>query len=79
MVKAIAERRGRRHRHHVLTARIVKRLAIDARDAELPRLFKVAEKLHINFYENRLSETHVRAMAQDVSKLVQRLQAIYDA
>src|SRR3989304_3981963 len=55
VVKAIAATRRWRHSSHRDLREVVGRLFRETGDADLPRLFSVAESLHANFYENYMS------------------------
>ena len=54
-LKAIAEERGWNHNSHGLIVDIAKQVADEQGRADLLLLFGVAQALHVNFYENRLS------------------------
>ena len=60
-------------------AQQVKAIAEDAGDAELNRLFKVALRLHTNFYEDNLAPDRVHEMATRVEEPIRRLKAIGEA
>ena len=53
--EAIAEKRGWNHNSHGLIVDIAKQVADEQGRADLLPLFGVAQALHVNFYENRLS------------------------
>ena len=76
LVKAIAEDRGWRHQAHALLSEIVDDLADETRDPELSDLFYAAGRLHINFYEHRLSATRVAGGAERAAELMRRRRAI---
>ena len=79
MVKAIAEERGWRHDSHRLLFRIVRNLANETGDEQLPKSFGLAHNLHINFYENWLPDADVRQSIQDVQELLDRLAPLIEA
>ena len=76
MVKAVAQRRGWRHIAHRHLFHAVGRLGDETGNANIPRLFAVANDLHINFYEDWL-ETHVVVQhLGDVEQLVDLLEPL---
>ena len=79
MVKAVAEQRGERHRQHAFLSTLVDDLADETGDAELRRLFDVANALHSNFYENRFGGRAVRLRLVDVERFVEKVARILDA
>ncbi len=60
MVKAVAEERGRPHRHHRLLYEIVEDLVEETGDEELSVIFDQASRLHANYYENWMRRRAVR-------------------
>lgn len=76
MVKAIAEERGWDHGSHRLIWRAVNRLATESGDEEIHRLFRTANHLHINFYEDVDTAAHVADGLGDVRRFVDRLEAL---
>lgn len=75
-VKAVAATRRWRHSSHRDLREVISRLYQESGDAELPRLFSVAEALHANFYENYIAAEVVKAHAEDARRLVEKLQAL---
>ena len=78
MVKALAQRRGWPHNGHRQRFEVVNRLVKETGDRELSRLFLVANALHTNFYERWLPADDVRRGAQDVERLLQKLEALWE-
>lgn len=52
LVKAIAEKRGWKHDGHAELFKVIRRLVEETGDKELSSLFRIANQLHTNFYEN---------------------------
>ena len=73
-VKAIAEGRGWRHKSHRELFGVARRLADEMERPEIRRLFMVASKLHINFYEGWMDDEEI---ARDIES-VRRLLAMLD-
>ncbi len=76
MVKAIAEERGWDHGSHRLIWRAVNRLATESDDEEIHRLFRTANHLHINFYEDVDTAAHVANGLGDVRRFLDRLEVL---
>lgn len=75
-MKAMAERKGWHHRSHRHFQQNLDKLQ-DRKDHEdLVRWFGAAELLHINFYEDRDSFETIRIHAEDVSRLIDRLEQV---
>ena len=68
MLKSIAQHRG-----HRLIRRMANRLADETGDAEMRRLYLVADSLHINFYEDLDTAADVAAGLEDVRRLLDKL------
>ena len=62
--------RGWEHNAHGDLFRVVRLLAEDPANTGLTRLFGRASTLHVNFYENWLTSTDVRAELDDVVRFV---------
>ena len=77
MVKAIADQRGWEHGSHRLIWSAVNRLADESGDDDIHRLFRTANHLHINFYENVDSEERVADGLLDVRRLLDKLDSAY--
>ena len=69
-VKAVAQGRGWEHNTHGDLFRVVRLLAVEPGGYGLDRLFGVANILHVNFYENWLEASTVRAHSDDVAGFV---------
>ena len=72
-VKSIAEERGWRHKGHRLLNDIAFQLSAEWERPDVLLLFDVAERLHINFYEDDLESDHIAARLADVKRLLQTL------
>lgn len=79
MLKSIAEQRGWEHRGHRLIRQTASRLADETGSIELRRLYRVADSLHINFYENLDTEADVASGLEDVRRLLEVLQPLAEA
>ncbi len=75
-VKAVCEQRGWRHDSHALLHRAVDELVEETRDQEIAKLFGVAVRLHINFYEDWMSAVAVENALGQVGDLVETLGAL---
>jgi hypothetical protein len=73
IIKAVAHTREWRHFNHRQLVNAVNQIAEEANDAEIASLFKLAESLHANFYENFMSQEDVAANAQNVKDLILRV------
>ena len=76
MLKSIAEQRGWEHKGHRLIRRTASRLADETGDAEIRRLYRVADSLHINFYEDLDTVADVAAGLEDVGRLLDKLEPL---
>ena len=76
MLKSIAEQRGWEHKGHRLIRRAASRLADETGDAEIRRLYRVADSLHINFYEDLDTVEDVAAGLEDVGRLLDKLEPL---
>ena len=74
MLKAIAEQRGWAHNGHRPVRRVASRLADETGDGEIRRLYRVADSLHINCYEDVDTAADVAAGLEDVRRLLEKLQ-----
>lgn len=79
MLKCIAEQRGWEHRGHRLIRQTASRLADETGNAELRRLYRVADSLHINFYENVDTSADVASGLEDVQRLLGMLESLAEA
>ena len=76
MVKAVAEQRGWEHRRHAALFTAVSSLVDETGDADISRLFAVANSLHINFYENWDTADNVARHLVDVGRFVEKLEPL---
>ncbi len=76
MLKSIAEQRGWEHKGHRLIRRAASRLADETGDPEIRRLYRVADSLHINFYEDLDTVEDVAAGLEDVRLLLDKLEPL---
>ena len=70
IVKAIADRRGWEHKTHRHIWMAVRRLTDELPGIELERLFRSANHLHTNFYENLDSRDAVADALDEVERFV---------
>lgn len=75
-MKALAERKGWRHRSHRHFHENLDLLTDDPSHADIVRWFGMAESLHINFYEDRASAETIRIHAGEIRQLIDRLEQI---
>ena len=75
-MKALAERKGWRHRSHRHFKQNLDRMRERLDYEDLIRWFGAAELLHINFYEDHSSLENIRIHAEDVRLLIERLETI---
>jgi hypothetical protein len=73
IIKAVAATRGWRHSTHRELLNAVTHLAEEVNDREIARLFKLAESLHANFYENFMPAQVVSENAANVKALISRI------
>lgn len=76
LVKAIAEKRGWRHDGHADLFRAVSRLVDETGDETIDTLFRIANQLHTNFYENWLPPEAVIRASKEVKRLIEKLRAL---
>ena len=74
VVKAASVQRGWRHGKYGPLRENVQRIAEECDDADLPTLFRVANSLHRNFYEDSLDEEDVRKSIGDVRVFLERIE-----
>ena len=74
MVKAIAEQRGWEHDSPALLFDVVRDVQRTTGDPDLRRLFRLANALHINFYEDWLDRVDVAEGLDDVERLLDKLE-----
>ena len=76
-VKALAEQRGWEHYTHAHLFRHVDRFSTELDSAELGRLFRSANSLHVNFCEGDQTDIAVRGGIEDVRQFVGKLDAFF--
>jgi hypothetical protein len=76
MVKSVAERRGWQHSSHRELFRVVSRLAEEAGDIEVRNLFRLADSLHTNFYENWMTQEYIEDGVGQVEEFIGKLEDI---
>jgi hypothetical protein len=72
-VKAVASERGIKLGTHRSIAEFVAELDKEYPDLKLREVFRHAESLHVNFYEDHLPEDYVIESKQIISKAVEQL------
>ena len=75
-LKSIAEQRGWDHKGHRLIRRVASRLADETGDNEIRRLYRVADSLHINFYEDLDTTADVESGLEDVGRLLDKMELL---
>ena len=75
-VKAVAQHRGWQHDGHRFLFDAVDRIYHETEDAELRDIFRIANSLHTNFYENWQSEDLVQDGIKRVEVLLKRLEPL---
>ncbi len=76
IVKAIAAKRDRRLESHAALWSYVDELAEELGNNELRRLWRTANTLHQNFYENWMPPREVELSVKDVKTLIERLRKV---
>ncbi len=76
MLKSIAEQRGWGHQGHKLIRQAASRLADEMENDEVRRLYRVADSLHINFYEDLDTAADVAAGLEDVRQFLDLLEQL---
>ena len=76
MVKANAQEMGWRHFSHRDIMRAVSALTDETSDEELANLFALASHLHVNFYENALSNRIIGSHLRQVERFVDKAEGI---
>ena len=76
MLKAIAEQRGWEHRNHGALFDVISYLVSETRDPEIRRLFRVANALHVNFYENWDNAENVGGDLDDIERFLDKLEPL---
>ena len=72
-LKAIAENRGWQHDSHSLLRNVAMQLARESRDRELVPLFREAEGMHNNFYENDVGWDEIAGAQESARRLAGKL------
>ena len=75
-VKAVAERRGWRHRSHSHLFNAARRIASDTGRTEIIDLFNAANSLHQNFYEGWLDDEYITMNLDRVETLLDILDSL---
>lgn len=75
-VKAVADHRGWEHKTHRHIWVAVRRLSDERPDIELNQLFRSANHLHSNFYENVDAEREVSDALDEVERLIGLLEPL---
>ncbi len=78
MAKAVAERRGWRHDGHAALFEVVNRMVSETGDRQLGMVFYTANGLHINFYENVMSQEMVEIGLDQVERFVDGLDRLVE-
>ena len=78
MIKAIAQERRWYHYSHISLGDIVDRLSRETADSTLTDLFDIANRLHINFYENRYSSAIIQNRLCQVRRFVDRVEGLLE-
>jgi len=73
MVKALAAREGKELRSHAMLWEYMDKLAERLEDVELRHLWRTANNLHQNFYENWMPPREVELSVKDVKSFLQKL------
>lgn len=76
MLKSIAEQRGWEHKGHRLIRRAASRLADETGDGNIRRLYRVADSLHTNFYEDLDTAEDVADGLEDVRQFLDILEPL---
>ena len=75
-IKSIAEQRRWNHQGHRLLDDIVLQLSEEWERPDVRRLFDIAERLHINFYEDALQLDAIAARVSDAKDLLRELETL---
>ncbi len=76
IVKFACEQRGWQHRNYRALNRAVDRLQEESGDPELRPLFRAANTMHVNFYEDSEIPGWVAAGLEDVRRFIDKLDAL---
>lgn len=72
-VKAVAQRRGWRHNGHRLLFDAIDKIYEETGDSVIDDAFRIANTLHMNFYENWQSDRLVQDGIEQVATLLEKL------
>ena len=75
-MKAVATRRGWEHKTHAHAYQVVNNLTRLTGDRQIREWFNHADALHTNFYEDWMDEADIRSYAEDVNRLISRLEQV---
>ncbi len=75
-IKAYCSIRGWSHQTHVALRRAVSRIANEQDDNEFRLLFKAANLMHVNFYEDMYTAEYVQEGIDEVQHLIDKLDAL---
>ena len=75
----MAASRGWEHRSHAALFEVISRLVDETGDADIRRLFRVANALHVNFYENWDTADNVAGALSQVERFVGKLEPLATA
>ena len=76
MIKAIASHRGWKHNSHAALYRVIGRLVNETGDDAIFGLFRTANALHQNFYENWGEADYVATGLADIRELLDTLEGL---
>ncbi len=76
ITKAACIKRGWSHQSHAALRRANKRLAEEVGDEDIRLLFKSANLLHVNFYEDSYNESEVSEGIRDVQRLIEKMRPL---
>lgn len=54
-------------------------MAVETNDLDMPRLFAVAERLHVNYYHSFIKAETLPACEEDIEKLIDKLKKLVSA
>lgn len=77
-VKAVAQHRGWRHDGHRYLFEAIDKIYYETGDPEFLVLFKIANSLHTNFYENWQTDNSVQDGIERVEVLLEKLEPLLD-
>ena len=77
-VKAVAQQRGWQHDGHRYLYEAIDKVYYETGDSEILVLFKAANSLHMNFYENWQTDNSVQDGIEHVEVLLKKLEPLVD-